>query len=242
MVPDGRSAAVRRSADAADRLTSATLERGRVSGIFGEARLPTGIEALDRQLEGGLLPGSVVAYLAPPASQSELLLLEMTAERQSLYLSTARSEGAIRDAFERSQAPTGEPAVEFIPPDAPVDNARDLVRRIEDVSNLIIDPVDPLERTEGTRYRKFLNELQTHMQNTGSIAILHCISGHVEPDLRSLTEHIADVVFDLRVGYEGAEVVTRLAVPKYRGGRSLDETIKLELADRVRVDTSRDIA
>lgn len=213
-----------------------------MSGIFGQARLPTGVEALDRELEGGLLPGSVVAYLAPPASQSELLLMEMTNERHSLYLSTARTEGAVRDAFERVQAPTGDPVIHFVPGDAPIDNARQLFRNVDDEANLIIDPLDTLERGEPARFQKFLNELQNHMRNTGSVAMLHCISGEGEPSARSMTKHMADVVFDLRVVYDGAEVETRLAVPKFRGGRSLDETIKLELADRVRVDTSRDIA
>ena len=213
-----------------------------MSGIFGEARLPTGVEALDRQLEGGLLPGSVVAYLAPPASQSELLLMEMTNERNSLYLSTARTEGAVRDAFDRCPAPTGDPVIEYVPADAPLDNARQMFMGLEGEANLLIDPVDTLERAEPTRYQKFLNELQNHMRNTGSVAMLHCISGSNEPDQRQLTTHMADVVFDLRVVYDGAEVEARLAVPKFRGGRSLDETIKLELGDRVRVDTSRDIA
>ncbi|MDZ7702653.1 MAG: transcriptional regulator [Halobacteriales archaeon] len=213
-----------------------------MSGIFGQARLPTGVEALDRQLEGGLLPGSVVAYLAPPASQSELLLMEMTDERNTLYLSTARTEGAVRDAFEQCPAPTGEPVIEYVPADAPLDNARQLFMNVETEANLIIDPVDTLEYADRNRYQKFLNELQNHMQNTGSVAMLHCISGADEPELRQLTKHMADVVFDLRVVYDGAEVETRLAVPKFRGGRSLDETIKLELGDRVRVDTSRDIA
>ncbi|MFB6353018.1 MAG: RAD55 family ATPase [Halobacteriales archaeon] len=213
-----------------------------MSGIFGEARLPTGVEALDRQLEGGLLPGSVVAYLAPPASQSELLLMEMTSQRNSLYLSTARSEGAVREAFERTQAPTGDPVVQYVPADAPLDNARQLFRSVDGEANVIVDPMDTLERSDPARYQTFLNELQNHMGNTGSVAMLHCMSGDAEPELRGMTKHMADVVFDLEVVYDGAEVETRLAVPKFRGGNALEETIKLELAERVRVDTSRDIA
>jgi hypothetical protein len=57
-----------------------------------------------------------------------------------------------------------------------------------------------------------------------------------------VTEHVADVVFQLHTEYSGDTVETRLAVPKFRGGRALSETIKLELAESVRIDTSRDIA
>jgi hypothetical protein len=53
---------------------------------------------------------------------------------------------------------------------------------------------------------------------------------------------MADVVFDLSTDFEGSEVENRLAVPKFRGGTALDETIKLKLAEGVTVDTSRDIA
>lgn len=213
-----------------------------MASIFGDPRLPTGIEALDRELEGGLLPGSLVAYLAPPASQSELLLMEMTSQRNSLYLTTARSEGAVRGAFKRTLAPTGNPVIKFVPGDAPIDNARQLVRNVDGQANVIIDPMDTLERADPSRYQTFLNELQNHMENTGSIALLHCMAGDVEPELRPLTTHMADVVFHLKVVYDGAEVVNRLAVPKFRGGNAIEDTIKLELADRVRVDTSRDIA
>jgi KaiC/GvpD/RAD55 family RecA-like ATPase len=228
--------------DFGDSLTKANPQSEAVSGTFDDARMPIGVEALDRQLEGGLRPGSVVAYLAPPASQSELLLMEMTNERDSLYLSTARSEAAVRDAFDRCVGPTGDPVVEHIPGDAPIDDARQLLMSVDEPANLIIDPVDALERGGASRYQKFLNDLQNHMQNTGSVAVLHALSGQNRPDLRSVTEYMADVVFDLRLVFEGTEVETRLAVPKFRGGRALDETIKLELEDRVRVDTSRDIA
>ena len=162
--------------------------------------------------------------------------------RNTLYLSTTRTEGAVRDAFDRCQAPTGDPVVEYVPGEAQIDNARQMFMGLEGEWNLVIDPVDTLERGDRTRYQKFLNELQNHMRNTGSVAMLHCMVGETTPDTRKLTTQMADVIFDLRVAYKGAEVDSRLAVPKFRGGRALDETIKLELADRVRVDTSRDIA
>lgn len=101
---------------------------------------------------------------------------------------------------------------------------------------------DVLERNESARYRKFLNDLQTHMVNTRGLTVLHGLKGESVPDNRDLTEHMADVVFDLDTKIDGSEIVNRLAVPKFRGGRALDETIKLRLAERVSVDTSRDIA
>ena len=213
-----------------------------MADVFSPNRLPIGVDALDRQLDGGVPPGSIVAYTAPPASQSELLLYELTNTRPTLYLSTARTEEAVSDAFNRAQCPTGSPQIRFVPGDAPLENARRLFQSVREGANIVIDPINPLERSERNRYQNFLNDLQNHMQNTDGLAVLHCLRDTEQAELRATTEHMADVVFDLQQKYDGTEVDTRLAVPKFRGGQALSETIKLELGERVRVDTSRDIA
>lgn len=205
-------------------------------------RLPTGIDVLDRQLSGGIPVGSVVALSAAPASQSELLLYELTAPRQTLYLTTERSAEAVRDAIERTDAPTGAPDIQHVGSEAPLDQVNRLVETLPRESTLIVDPTDTLERRERTRYRRFMNGLQTAMVNTESVAILHCLSGVSPPPERDLTEYMADIAFSLDTRVSGESIENRLAVPKFRGGRALGETIKLELTERVRVDTSRDIA
>jgi KaiC/GvpD/RAD55 family RecA-like ATPase len=205
-------------------------------------RLPTGITVLDRQLDGGLPAGSIVYLGARPASQSELILYELTAARGTLYLTTARSVEAVRDALERSSVQTGNPTVRDVDGDGPVDQAHRLIRGLPDEANLIVDIVDVLERVEPSRYRMFLNEVQTHMINTGGITVLHGMKTRSVPENRGLTEHMADVVFDLETRVKGSEIENRMAIPKFRGGRALDETIKLRLTEEVDVDTSRDIA
>lgn len=207
-----------------------------------DGRLSTGVDVLDRELGGGLPAGSVVAFNAPPASQGELLLYELTVPRETLYLTTDRTEEAVRDAFEATLAPTGTPQIRYAAGDDPLDNARRAFRSAPDESTVIVDPNDALERTDRSRYEAFLNELSNHMQNTGSVAFLHCLAGEYTPALRDTTQHMADVVFDLRMDVSSSSVETRLTVPKLRGGRALLEPVKLDLQERVRVDTSRDIA
>ena len=204
-------------------------------------RLPTGISVLDRQLDGGIPPGSILLLSADPASQSESLLYEIAAARGTLYVTTVRSEEAIRDAIERYRGGVGRLTIRDAGDYPPIDNATRLVRELPESSNLLIDVVDPLEETDSTRYRAFLNELQTHMVNTGSIAVLHAMHGD-PPANRGFTQHMADVVFDLQTDTSGSQIVNRLAVPKFRGGSALEETIKLKLTDGVTIDTSRDIA
>ncbi|WP_458204412.1 RAD55 family ATPase [Haladaptatus sp. NG-SE-30] len=204
-------------------------------------RLSTGIPILDRELDGGIPPGSTVALCAPPASQAELLLTEFTASRPTLYLTTDRDEEMVSAGFRRRPG-RRTPEVRYVPGDAPLEHARRLFRRLPSDSTLVIDPVNLLERQDATRYRNFLSDLQQHIRGTDSLAILHCLDGRSVPDQRDVTEHIVDVVFQLHTEISGDRIENRLAVPKFRGGRALSETIKLELTENVSIDTSRDIA
>lgn len=205
-------------------------------------RLATGITVLDRQLEGGIPAGSIVLLEAEPASQSELFLYELTATRGTLYLTTVRSEQAVQDGIDRSTTRVGKPTIREVGGDAPLDKVNRLVGTLPEEANLIIDVADVLERYERSRYRHFLNGLQTTMVNTGGMAVLHALKGDGIPENRNMSRHVADVVFDLRTDLSGAEVDNRLVVPKFRGGRALQEPIKLKLTEAVSIDTSRDIA
>lgn len=205
-------------------------------------RLPTGISVLDRQLDGGIPAGSIVTLTADPASQSELFLQELTAARGTLYLTTIRSDQAVRDAYDRAKTRTGNPTIRDVGGDAPLDRANRFIRELPQNATLIIDVVDPLERSRRARYREFLNELQTHMVNTSSIAVLHALQGEAIPENRDMSEHMSDLVFDLRTEITTSEIQNRLAIPKFRGGRALEEPIKLQLTESVTIDTSRDIA
>ena len=206
-------------------------------------RLRTGIDVLDRKLDGGIPAGSMVALSAPPNSQAELFLYELTATRGTLWLSLNRTAEAVTDSIETTPTETGDPTVRHISGEAPLDNAGKLVSALPETSNLIVDPLDVLESQEPpSRFRSFMNDLQNHIFNTNSLAILHCLEGRSVPPLRDTTEHFADVVFHLQTDITGDEVENRLSIPKFRGGRAPSDTIKLNLVEEVKIDTSRDIA
>lgn len=207
--------------------------------------LRTGVEVLDRKLEGGVPAGSTIALCAHPASQAELFLYELTATRGTLYLSLNRTESAVATGIERAKTRTGDPTIRDITGDAPIENAAKLVTALPDSSNLIVDPIDVLELDalgDPPRFHNFMNTLQTHITNTGGLAVLHCLDGRSPPELRDHTEHMADLVFRLETTRKGDKIENRLSVPKFRGGKALTDVIKLELADEVEIDTSRDIA
>jgi KaiC/GvpD/RAD55 family RecA-like ATPase len=206
-------------------------------------RLRTGIDVLDRKLDGGIPAGSIVALTAQPASQAELFLYELTATRGTLWLSLDRTAESVTASIEQTPANTGDPTVRHISGEAPLDNAGKLVSALPETSNLIVDPLDVLEAQEPhSRFRAFMNDLQNHIVNTGSLGILHCLDGRAVPPLRDTTEHFADVVFELKTRTTGDEVENKLAIPKFRGGRAPNDVIKLDLVEQVTIDTSRDIA
>lgn len=207
-----------------------------------DGRLETGIDVLDRKLDGGLPPGCIVAYTADPASQSELLLYELTAARGTLYLTTERSDAAVRHALETSPSGVGNPTVRHVSGETPLEEASRLIDALPDGANLVVDTTDVLERTPADEYVAFLNQLKSRMLETGSIAILHCLKGADEPTNRTRTVHAADAVFDLRTDVTGTELENKLSIPKYRAGGQPTEAIKLELVEEVAIDTSRDIA
>ncbi|MFB6223796.1 MAG: RAD55 family ATPase [Haloarcula sp.] len=206
-------------------------------------RLRTGIDVLDRKLDGGIPAGSIVVLSAQPASQAELFLYELTATRGTLWLSLDRTAESVVASIEQTPATTGDPTVRHISGEAPLDNAGKLVSALPETSNLIVDPLDVLEAQEPhSRFRAFMNDLQNHIVNTGSLAIVHCLDGRDVPPLRDTTEHFADVVFQLDTTATGDEIENRLAIPKFRGGRAPNDIIKLNLVEEVSIDTSRDIA
>lgn len=206
------------------------------------ALLETGIQILDRRLGGGVPEGSVVALVAPPASNAELLLYQFTSARPTLYMTTVRSSAAVRDAFRATEAPVGDPTIRELAEGEVLDQANRSIGRLKEDTTLIIDPADPMEQREQSRYINFLDNLQTHMQNTKGYAVLHCLDDPDRPENRRVTLHAADTVFNLETEVRGSNLVNRLTVPKNRGGQAITEEIKLELIDEVAVDTSRDIA
>ncbi len=203
-------------------------------------RLRTGIDALDRKLEGGLPRGTLVAYTAEPASQSERLLYELTAARDVHYLSTERSVRAVRSALEAAPVTVDEPRVEALPTDG-LEEATRTVADLREETLLIVDTADRLERTDPDDYVAFLNDLKETLLETDSVAVLHCLRG-AEPRNRTRTLHAADAVFELHTDRVGGRLETVLTVPTFRYGGQPTEAITLELSDGVAIDTSRDIA
>ncbi|AFK21390.1 hypothetical protein E6P09_16570 (plasmid) [Haloferax mediterranei ATCC 33500] len=203
--------------------------------------LETGIELLDRELNGGIPAGSITAVLAPPASQSELLLYELASARPTLYLTTIRTADDVRDVM--ATLGLGGDNVDVVPMEntAPDEYLLELVAELPSSSTLIVDPTEPFEQLPPTQYWDFLNELRDGLDDANSIGFFHCLDGQHVPPRRDVTEYVADTVFKLSTERRGDSVENTLMVPKFRGGHALEDIIKLTLTTSVDVDVSRNI-
>jgi len=202
----------------------------------------TGVAALDRKLGGGIPPGTLVALLAEPASQAELFLTNVACQRETVYLTPERTPTAVSAALRERHGDCDDVAVTALDRDAPVADAVQYVERLPDESVLVVDPVGPLERVDSGQFRAFLTTLRAQLSRTDGVAVLHGLKHEAAPAQRHRTEYMADLVFDVVTDADAGGIETLLLVPKFRGGAALTEPVRIELTDRIAVDTSRDIA
>jgi CO dehydrogenase nickel-insertion accessory protein CooC1/KaiC/GvpD/RAD55 family RecA-like ATPase len=193
-------------------------------------RLSTGVDTIDSSLDGGLLPGTVVALSADPDGQSEFLLYELTTTRGTLYLTTERSESVVQHAIDTTIASAGKPTIRTLDSSNPLSEATKLVKQLPEGANLIIDSMRLLERQEPQSYSEFLNTVTEVMKETDGIAMLHCLNRAEKTNNRGTTEYFADVVFDLDVAVESDAVGHHLTIPKSRRERAPSEPITLDVS------------
>lgn len=204
-------------------------------------QVSTGNVYLDREINGGLPVGAVTTLVSAPASQSNPLLHTLIGEGKWLYLSTYRSERAVRRELE--DVSVGNVRVEHVGTERPVRNTHAVLESIDEPRNVLVDTMNPLESTERERtYVNLLNALKEYLLDTDSVALLHCTEHESTPRHRETTLTVADVVLELEIVVDESMVENHLLVSKYRGRETVDEIIKLNLGQQLGVDTSRNIA
>lgn len=204
--------------------------------------LETGIEVLDRKLDGGIPAGRVVVLSASPASQSELFLYEMASIRPTVYLTTERTVADVDEYLKQTTTDVDEVDIRRIGTEAPLSEARSAIEDLPENATVIVDPIRLLESTESERYRSFVNDLKARITDVDGLALLHCLEGRDVPPQRDRTEYLADIIFSLSTEVQGGTLQNDLAIPKFRGGRALPESIDLDLTADVTIDVSRKIA
>lgn len=204
--------------------------------------LSTGMEVLDRKLDGGFPAGCTVVLSASPASQSELFLYEMATVRSTEYITTERSAAAVRQSLEGVGVSTDTVTVHRPPHDEVLEETKAVFEDLSSSSTVIIDPMHVLETYDSDEYRGLFNKIKARTAETESLTVLHCLDGEQIPPQRDRTQYLADIIFQLSTMLRGDSIENILSIPKFRSGRSLPEAIDLDLTADVTIDVSRRIA
>lgn len=199
-------------------------------------RVATGVDGLDRLVDGGFPPGSVVALEADPASQAELLLHDVTGTRGTLYLTTERSDAVVRNALETSPVAVGSPTIRYLDGDDPLRDATALLEDLPEDTNLVVDTVDALEAADRGAYVDFLNALKQRVVETDGLAVLHCLDDE-PPAQRSRTEHFADAVVRFDSAAEEDGTGHTVEVQKFRAERCPHGREPVEFSEAVPMET-----
>ncbi|THE66034.1 chromosome partitioning protein [Salinadaptatus halalkaliphilus] len=197
--------------------------------------LPIGTDELDYRLGGGVPPGSLVAFVADPASQAEQVLYRATGVRGTLYLSSERTRANVRRAIESSTVATAVPTVRRVAGEDALEEALALIDKLPDAANVIVDPIDAFERRDRAAYVSFLEACKERVVETESVAIVHCLTD--DPPHRSATLRAADAVFELKTAAgQSSDDTTRvgtgaysLSIPKYRPGTAVTDGVIIDL-------------
>lgn len=236
-----------------------------MQGTQIDERLSTGMQPVDRQLSGGIKPGSLLAINAGPSTQSESLLHKIIGTRPTLYLTTLRKVEAVESGlpkplrdnvfvksvaqqqsmdneFLREVTGSGSYNPTFGSSDSIVDAVYEIISNIDRDINVIVDPTNPLEESENKDvYREVLNELKATMLETNGLGVLHCIRAEESPALRDTTLTISDVVWELELSTKMDNQEYELTIPKNRTGTPVLDKITIKFDADVWVDETRTI-
>lgn len=231
-------------------------------------KLETGIADLDRSLGGGFEPGSLTALVTSPSVQSHAVLKQVLRQRPTVYITTLRSESVVREDLRSDLGPDADVTVRAVgeacsggqmlhvlsgssihaaetnEDSAVFDDVDDIVKNLDERQNVIIDPMNPLERMEDRGdYSNLLSRLATHLMDAESLGLVHCTRLGDPPSFRETTLTAADVVWELdTVPGKNNSLKVQTQIPKNRGGEVILEKVDLNVSDTVvTADNTRSI-
>ncbi|RLI72653.1 recombinase RecA [Archaeoglobales archaeon] len=226
--------------------------------------LPTGIELLDKKLNGGLPRGSFICVYGDPVATPEAFLYQFSEIRKTYYINTSRSAIVIRDDMKRmgfevndvnfidvysnyylnpvlslSQEERDKEIVDFT-----IKEIQKVIANESDAVNIIVDNYSFfVDLNVPPNLKDFLlNRLyNAAKENDGFVAVYLLKDSHPKKTIVKIFD-ISDIIFFVDVSVTGSRFVKLFGIPKIRGMVTLNDIYKFEVSEGVQVDTSRDIA
>lgn len=208
--------------------------------------LPIGIEAIDRDfgLAGDGLPvGTCITFTAPPANQLEPLFQQICRERPTFYITTTRTEEDVNWMLSQNRA-NENVFVESVGVSEKIsEETESLIKRADKTCNIILDPIDPIERLGPERTINFYRNVRQHIRDIDAMLFVLGTKADDLPAGRAATEQLSDIVLDVEQVRNNVTSETFMTPLKNRFGpvpdpKKLDYRIENGFPE-VKVDTSR---
>jgi archaellum biogenesis ATPase FlaH len=227
--------------------------------------LPTGIDILDRNINGGLPVGSLVYFSADPRSMPEVFLYELLTPRKTYYITTHTSPSYIRrnmselnfkcdsvefldlheEYYNRILPATSDRRIAVKKLMIYITGWLDVLKKKDDKSfTIIFDSFSFLVELgiDIDTLKRLLDEIYDIISEKEGICYLMMIKGMHNESVENYIQYWCDVIFDIDIERKGDKIVNKLALPKIRGMTPVTDYIKFKVTDRITIDTSKDIA
>lgn len=202
-----------------------------------QRQLSVGIGKIDTQLDGGLPTGSVASVLAPPQSQVNTFLYQLTHHHNIIYITLQRPKDVIHGQLQRAPANENNIFVKQITETDIAAAVREQIKRVSDADMVVIDPIDVIEhQTSSDRYRELVGHVHREVTNLGAVLIAYGFTTDPASPSRQYTLHESETVLRFHTQTDADQ--TQLTVPKALHAAPIAEPITVELGQSVEVDSS----
>ena len=224
--------------------------------------LPTGLLTLDKELDGGLLPGSLVYLMADPMTMGEIFLYQFTQQRPSYYINTERKPEYILNNLKQFGFDVS--GIKFIDiHEKYYENVSKLldrgelrdyrvldffIKELEIIEgkeiNLIVDTMTFFQNLEvkRTKIRELIDKLYDTVKRTEGLGFLYGIKDENRSLIENELINICDAVFDISLMKKADKTTTELTIPKARDRPIHGTVLKFKIESGIIMDTSREIA
>ncbi|MFZ3382709.1 MAG: ATPase domain-containing protein [Candidatus Methanoperedens sp.] len=224
--------------------------------------LPTGLPALDKELDGGLPPGSLVYLMADSMTMGEIFLYQFTQQRPSYYINTERKPEYILNNLKQFGFDVS--GIKFIDiHEKYYENVSKLldrgelrdyrvldffIKELEIIEgkeiNLIVDTISFFQNLEVKRskIRELIDKLYGTVKRTEGLGFLYGIKDENRSIIENEVINICDVVFDISLIKKADKTITELTIPKARDRHIHGNVLKFKIEGGIIMDTSKEIA
>ena len=224
--------------------------------------LSTGLPTLDKELDGGLLPGSLVYLMADSMTMAEIFLYQFIQQRSSYYVNTERKTEYIINnlkqfGYDESKIKFIDVHEKYYDKGSKLLNGgiiKDymildfLIKQLELIDakeiNLIIDTITFFEHLDVKRskFKEMVDIIYDTTKRTEGLGFLYGLKVEKRSIIEDELINICDAVFDVSLTKKTDKSTTELTIPKARDRPIHGNVLKFKIEGGIIMDTSREIA